>query len=42
LTFKLPIDRSTMSDFFSWAALEKKLSPDSKNRTYRTLNAFTS
>jgi hypothetical protein len=29
LPFKLPIDHSTMSDFISWAALEKKLSPDS-------------
>jgi hypothetical protein len=29
LPFELPIDRNTMSDFISWAALEKKLSPDS-------------
>jgi hypothetical protein len=29
LTFKLPIDSVTMSNFVSWAALEKKLSPDS-------------
>ena len=29
LPFELPIDRNTMSDFISWAALERKLSPDS-------------
>jgi hypothetical protein len=27
--FKLPIDHTSMSDFISWAALERKLSPDS-------------